>query len=107
MIKSVLRTAKAKIRGAALDVMCKQLMATGSSGGRMLFNFEELKLVREPLLSQPLCCIDGHMVSELERKFSFAYGVPSGVASTSGTAAIHLALGALDLNPGDEVITAP
>ena len=36
-----------------------------------------------------------------------AYGVPYAVASTSGTAAIHTALGALDLNPGDEVITAP
>ena len=29
------------------------------------------------------------------------------MASTSGTAAIHIALGALDLNPGAEVITAP
>ena len=47
------------------------------------------------------------MVSAFERKFAFAYGVPYGVASTSGTAAIHVALGALDLNPGDEVITAP
>jgi dTDP-4-amino-4,6-dideoxygalactose transaminase/predicted dehydrogenase len=67
----------------------------------------ELKLLREALVSQNLCCIDGQMVTAFERKFAFAYGVPYGVASTSGTAAIHVALGALDLNPGDEVITAP
>jgi len=47
------------------------------------------------------------MVPALERDFATAYGVPYAVASTSGTAAIHVALGALDLNPGDEVITAP
>ena len=33
--------------------------------------------------------------------------MPYAVASTSGTAAIHVALGALDLNPGAEVITTP
>ena len=107
MIKTVLTAAKAKLRSAALDAMCKQLMAVPASGGRKPFNFEELKLLRAALLSQNLCCIDGQMVSEFERQFSFDYGVPYGVASTSGTAAIHVALGALDLDPGDEVITAP
>jgi dTDP-4-amino-4,6-dideoxygalactose transaminase/predicted dehydrogenase len=82
-------------------------MAADTSGGRRPFDFEELKLLRAALISQNLCCIDGHMVAEFERKFAFAYGVPYAVASTSGTAAIHVALGALDLNPGDEVITAP
>ena len=106
MIKTALRTAKGKIRGLALDVMCKQLMA-GSAGGRQPFNFEELKLLREALLSQNLCCIDGQMVAAFEKAFAYEFGVPYGVASTSGTAAIHVALGALDLNPGDEVITAP
>lgn len=47
------------------------------------------------------------MVSAFEKEFSQVYGVPYAVASTSGTAAIHTALGALDLNPGDEVITTP
>jgi len=86
--------------------MCQQLMAV-STGGRAPFDYRELKKLREALLSQNLCCIDGQMVRDLERRFAFAYGVPYGVASTSGTAAIHVALGALDLNPGDEVITAP
>jgi dTDP-4-amino-4,6-dideoxygalactose transaminase/predicted dehydrogenase len=106
MIKSALRGARTQLRQAGLDTMCKLLMAA-PTGGRAPFNFEELKMVRAALLSQNLCCVDGHMVPEFERRFGFAYGVPYGVASTSGTAAIHVALGALDLNPGDEVITAP
>ena len=101
MIKKALSKARTQVRQTALDWMCKQLMAA-SAGGRAPFDFEELKLLRAALVSQNLCCIDGQMVSEFERQFSFAYGVPYGVASTSGTAAIHVALGALDLNPGDE-----
>jgi perosamine synthetase len=107
MIRTALSSVKAGIKKTVLDVMCQRLMAADTSGKRSPFNFEELKLLRAALISQNLCCIDGQMVSEFERKFSFAYGVPYGVASTSGTAAIHVALGALDLNPGDEVITAP
>ncbi len=106
MIKKALSKARTQVRQTALDLMCKQLMAA-SAGGRAPFNFEELKMLRAALISQNLCCIDGQMVSEFERQFSFTYGVPYGVASTSGTAAIHVALGALDLEPGEEVITAP
>lgn len=106
MIRKFLSSAKSDIRQRLLDAMCKRLMA-GGPGGRAPFDFEELKMVRAALVSQHLCCIDGQMVTQFERQFAFAYGVPYAVASTSGTAAIHIALGALDLNPGDEVITAP
>jgi dTDP-4-amino-4,6-dideoxygalactose transaminase/predicted dehydrogenase len=75
--------------------------------GRKLFNAEELKMVHKALLSQNLFGIDGKMVPALEKEFARVYGAPYGVASTSGTAALHTAIGALDLNPGDEVITAP
>lgn len=47
------------------------------------------------------------MVPAFEQAFAVAHDLPYGVASTSGTAAIHVALGALDLEPGDEIITAP
>ncbi len=78
-----------------------------SHKGRRLFGPEELKLVREALLSQNLFAIDGYMVVQFEQEFALAYGVPYAVASTSGTAAIHTAIGALDLDPGSEIITAP
>src|SRR3989338_5747677 len=89
--------------------ICYDLLMSSAKGksGRVLFNSEELKLVHEALLSQNLFCIGGTMVPRLEQEFAQAYGVPYAVASTSGTAAIHTALGALDLEPGDEVITAP
>jgi perosamine synthetase len=92
----------------ASNLMCKLLMASGKRRrGRVLFDSQELWLVREALLSQNLNCTNGRMVPALEREFAMAYGVPYAVASSSGTAAIHVALGALDLNPGDEIITAP
>jgi dTDP-4-amino-4,6-dideoxygalactose transaminase/predicted dehydrogenase len=107
MIRTALSTAKAHLRRTVLDTMLRRLMPDQSGGGRRPFDVEELKLLRQALMSQNLCCIDGQMVPAFERAFAYAYGVPYGVASTSGTAAIHVALGALDLNPGDEVITAP
>lgn len=57
--------------------------------------------------SRSLSCTDGTMVPALEREFASLYGCKHAVASTSGTAAIHVALAALGLNPGDEVITTP
>lgn len=76
-------------------------------GGRKPFGPEELELLNEALVSQSLFGVDGKMVSTFEKEFAQNYGVPYAVASTSGTAAIHTALGILGLNPGDEVITAP
>jgi dTDP-4-amino-4,6-dideoxygalactose transaminase/predicted dehydrogenase len=98
---------QAKIRQSILDFMLKVLVPPPSGNQRAPFGPEEFKNLREALLSQNLCCIDGKMVSGFEREFATAYDIPFAVASTSGTAAIHVALGALDLNPCDEVITAP
>ena len=49
----------------------------------------------------------GTKVEAFEKAFAEAYGVSHAVASTSGTAAIHVALGMLNPEPGSEVITAP
>ncbi len=74
---------------------------------RAPYGQEELALVAEALRSQNLFGPSGTMVKALEREFAGLYGVAHAVASTSGTAAIHVALGALNPNPGDEIITAP
>ncbi len=108
MIRSVLGKCKRALRQSVTDRIWDYLMQPDPGrGGRAPFDANELKLVREALKSQHLCCIDGTMVPAFEREFAVAYDAPYGVASTSGTAAIHVALGALDLNPGSEIITAP
>jgi len=68
---------------------------------------EELALLTEVIHSGQLNRNSGTKVAALERAWAEAFGVGRAVASTSGTAAIHAALGALPLNPGDEVITTP
>ena len=47
----------------------------------------------------------GPAVSAFEAAFAEACGARHAVAVSSGTAALHLALLALDIGPGDEVIT--
>ena len=46
----------------------------------------------------------GPQVDAFEREFCEKVGIPHAVALNSGTAALHLALRALDVGPGDEVI---
>ena len=71
------------------------------------FGAEEEALVLEALRSGCLSRNGGTMVKRLEVRFAEALGVGHAVACSTGTASIHLALSALDLNPGDEVIVPP
>jgi perosamine synthetase len=63
---------------------------------------EEWQACREPLLSGWLT--QGPKVAEFERRFADRHGVAHGVATTSCTTALHLALAARGIGPGDEVI---
>jgi dTDP-4-amino-4,6-dideoxygalactose transaminase len=65
---------------------------------------EEAAAAREAILSGWV--VQGPRVAAFEKEFAAAVGAPLAVACSSGTAALHLALLALDLKPGDEVITA-
>src|SRR5579863_6464268 len=51
--------------------------------------------------------VGGHEVSALEQEFASYCGAKYGVAVNSGTSALHLALLAAGIQPGDEVITVP
>jgi perosamine synthetase len=49
----------------------------------------------------------GHRVEEFERKFATRIGTPLASAVSNGTAGLHLALRAVGVGEGDEVITSP
>ncbi len=49
----------------------------------------------------------GPRVREFEAAWAARHGVKHAITTTAGTAAMHVAAGALDLDPGDEIITTP
>jgi dTDP-4-amino-4,6-dideoxygalactose transaminase len=69
------------------------------------FGEEEQQAVIEPL--QTGWVVQGPKVAEFERLFSEYTKTPHAVATTSATTALHLALVALGVGPGDEVILPP
>jgi dTDP-4-amino-4,6-dideoxygalactose transaminase len=71
------------------------------------FGPADLQQVTEALNQQTLFFPSGQKVYGFERAFEELYGVRHAVTSTSGTSAIHVALGAIDPEPGDEIITTP
>jgi dTDP-4-amino-4,6-dideoxygalactose transaminase len=76
-------------------------------GSERRYGAEELAQLREALEQGTLFYAQGRKVRALEEAFAARQGVRFAVACSSGTAAIHAALIALGIGPGDEVITAP
>ena len=91
----------------AIDIEFKKYNSIGD---------EELKAVKDVMttgnLSQFLGCWDpdffgGPKVREFEKAWSLAFGTKHSVSLNSNTSGLMAALGALDLEPGDEVIVSP
>lgn len=87
-------------------VRTKPLPSVNNISGRAIGEEEE-RLVLEVLRSGKLNRVYGDKVKTLEKEFAKLMGVKYAVASTSGTAAIHVALAAVGVSPGDDVVTAP
>ncbi|HEY3268816.1 MAG TPA: DegT/DnrJ/EryC1/StrS family aminotransferase [Armatimonadota bacterium] len=68
---------------------------------------EELAELKEALEQGSLFYAHGHKVTDLEAAFADFTGAAHAVATSSGTAAIHAAMIAAGISPGDEVIVAP
>lgn len=66
------------------------------------FGPQELQAVQRPLESGWV--VQGPFVRQFEEQFSAFTGVPFSIATSSCTTALHIAVAALELKPGDEVI---
>ena len=69
---------------------------------KTVFGPEEMEAVRKPLESGWV--VQGPFVKEFEERFSAFTGARFSVATSSCTTALHVAVAALGLKPGDEVI---
>jgi len=88
-------------------VLTQELMTLPSdqdASGRT-FGAEELELLAEVLKSGTLTTTKGKFGKTLEKKFAEKMGAKHAYACTSGTAAIHCAIAAINPNPGDEIVT--
>lgn len=74
------------------------------ASGRTL-GAEEIALITEAIQSGTLTSTKGQFVKKLEKRFAEMLDVKHAYACTSGSAAVHLAVAAIDPEPGDEVIT--
>ncbi|MFO7807792.1 DegT/DnrJ/EryC1/StrS family aminotransferase [Thioalkalivibrio sp.] len=71
------------------------------------FEDDELAVVREVLRSGRVNYWNGSEGREFEREFAAFHGAPYGVAVANGTLALELALMALGVGEGDEVVVTP
>lgn len=76
-----------------------------STGKR--FGLEEAAQLLEALEQNTLFYHFGQKVKQFLTDFNGVYGVKYSVATSSGTAALHVAMGAAGITVGDEVITSP
>src|SRR5262245_31475716 len=82
------------------------LPSEGDISGRS-FGEEELALLKKVIASGTLNCTKGTAVREFEARFAKSLDMPFCRTTTSGTAAIHAAVAAVDPEPGDEIIGTP
>lgn len=67
---------------------------------------EEIEAVLEAIRSKEISGTFGKALQEFEEKFAAYCGCKYGVAVSSGTAALHLAVAAAGIGPGDEVLVS-
>jgi dTDP-4-amino-4,6-dideoxygalactose transaminase len=76
-------------------------------GKEARYGEEELAELKEALAQGSLFYAHGKKVKQMEAEFARMMGFKHAVATTSGTAAIHAALMAIGISPGEEVILPP
>jgi perosamine synthetase len=69
---------------------------------KAIFDESDLDIIREPLRSGWV--VQGKFVKEFEDRFARMSGSPHAIATSSCTTALHIAMAALGVKPGDEVL---
>ncbi|HKI06482.1 MAG TPA: DegT/DnrJ/EryC1/StrS family aminotransferase [Thermoanaerobaculia bacterium] len=87
-------------------IECLSLPSDQDASGRS-FGEEEMEMLAAVLRSGILTSTKGTVVRALEEGFADTLGVPYAWACSSGTAAFHTAVAAIDPEPGDEIVTSP
>jgi len=83
----------------------KRTLPSDADATGRTFGEEELANLSQVVESGTLNCTKGTVVRELESAFVNHCGVHFSRAVSSGTAAVHTAVAAIDPEPGDEIIT--
>ncbi|MGW1682028.1 DegT/DnrJ/EryC1/StrS family aminotransferase [Saccharopolyspora sp. NPDC002376] len=87
-----------------VPVRTASLPHVSDSLGRTL-GHEEAQAAYDVVLSGRLNATVGEQTTALEEEFAARYSVRHAIAASSGTAALHLAVAAVNPEPGDEIIT--
>lgn len=90
-----------------LAIFGGEAVKTTPFGTGRRFGEAELKQLSEALEQNTLFYWQGNKVKQFAERFAAMYGMKHCVTASSGTAAIHVALGVAGVGPGDEVITSP
>jgi dTDP-4-amino-4,6-dideoxygalactose transaminase len=83
-----------------------RLPSDQDASGRTL-GAAELARLEAVITSGTLTATKGAQTPELESRFAARLGRAAAIACSSGTAAVHAAIAAIDPEPGDEVVTSP
>jgi dTDP-4-amino-4,6-dideoxygalactose transaminase len=76
------------------------------ASGRTLGD-DEIALISEAIRSGTLTATKGQFAKRLETEFAAAVGAKHAFACSSGSAAVHCAIAAINPEPGDEIVTTP
>lgn len=106
-MRTILPKLKNDVLVAEIDALKEQKMGKQPSKQNIQIALpstgeDEWYAVKDPILGGWLT--QGTKVAEFERLFAARHDVPYALATTSCTTALHLALAALGVGPGDEVI---
>ncbi len=93
-------------RDGGAPVRTKPFPTVSDASGRT-FGSEEAEALARVIDRGTLWRVGGVEVPALEQEFARYLGVEHAAASSSGTAALHLAVAAIDPEPGDEIIVPP